>query len=150
MKRMSDDLLLEPLLDLPPSSPGGTAVQPNTWDWNSHDQHCLADDNPNHPQEDNNLDHPSPQGSSEPLEAGAGGETIIVGREGLDFVRKAAQLEELVKHRLAKIEEAHNLREDRMEDAKTRMCQEIDASIEKLKGWVTELQNVVQGAQVRD
>ncbi|KAM0274362.1 hypothetical protein ACHAQH_007928 [Verticillium albo-atrum] len=147
MQQMSDDLLLEPLLDLPASSPAGTATQSNSWDWSSHAQQCLPEYNPNHPQEDNNLEDPSPQESNEALEAGAGGETINVGREVLDFVRKAAQFEELVKHRLAKIEEALSHWEDRYAEPPRH---EIDASIEKLKTWVTEVQNVVQEAQVRD
>ncbi|KAH6705726.1 hypothetical protein EV126DRAFT_357765 [Verticillium dahliae] len=151
MQQMSDDLLSDPLLGLPASSPGATAAQSDAWDWNSDAQYYV-DSNASRLAEGSPPACSSPQQEpAEGPEAGAPavdvpGETINVGREVLEFVRKAARFEEHVTNRLDKIEEALRLQENRLEDDKARMCQEVDASIEKLKAWMSELQKVVQEA----
>ncbi|KAH6959598.1 hypothetical protein BKA56DRAFT_680403 [Ilyonectria sp. MPI-CAGE-AT-0026] len=113
--QMSEELLSQPFLDPAPSSPAGNAAQSKAPEWNSNGQRCLSEDSPNHPQGNNHIDHPQPQIQNEVLGPGVGGETINVGREVLEHVRKAAQFEEHVKQRLAKIEETLNLWEDRFE-----------------------------------
>lgn len=110
---MSEELLSQPFLDPAPNSPAGKAAQSKAPEWNSNGQRRLPEDSPNHPQRNNHIYHPQPQIQNEVLGAGVGGETINVGREVLEHVRKAAQFEEHVKQRLAKIEETLNLWEDR-------------------------------------
>ncbi|KAM0321479.1 hypothetical protein ACHAQA_010093 [Verticillium albo-atrum] len=146
---MPDELLLQPLLDPRLSSPDENAAQYNAWEWNGNDQCYQPGDSPSH-QDNSNFDHALAEETDEDIRVDAGSGTISIGREVLDLVRRTTQFEEHVKQRLAKIEEAVELCANRMEEDKKRMCQEIDANIEKLKAWSTEVEAVVQEARARN
>ncbi|KAM9875995.1 hypothetical protein VDGL01_09898 [Verticillium dahliae] len=155
-QQMPDELLLQPLLDPRISSPDENAAQYTAWEWNGNDQCYQPEDSPTH-QDNSNFDHALAEGTDEDIRVDAGSETISIGREVLDLVRRATQFEEHVKQRLAKIEKtvelwANSILADasRMEEDKDRMCQEIDANIEKLKAWSTEVEAAVQEARVRN
>ncbi|KAM0268086.1 hypothetical protein ACHAQH_010047 [Verticillium albo-atrum] len=105
MQQISDGLLLQPLLDLISSPPAVGVEHYGARDWGDNRQDHLSEGFLAEALTHNTVDHAQRQGLANAVQTGTGGEAVNINREVLEYVRQAAQFEERVNQRLAKIEE---------------------------------------------